>query len=185
MSTLSPVLSLLAALVGILQVVIIIRILISYFPQISPFNPGVKLLRSIADPMLAPFRRVLPIMAGIDFTPLLVLLVLHEVEVVLDTLANSAGFTITHVVADLVFQLISDIILFFCIVLIIRVLVQLLQADPFHPLVLVIRQITNPLMLPFRGITRNPDVAPIIALSAYLLLYIVVTFFLEPVVNGL
>jgi YggT family protein len=164
---------LVANLVVLLEFLIIARIVVSYIPQISPYNPGVRLLRGIVDPVLRPFQRVLPTLGGIDFTPLLVLLLLQEAASILRTLADTAGFSVAHAVTDVVTSLVLQIILFFCILVVVRVMVQLFQADPFHPLVLVVRQITNPLVRPFSAVTPNPDLVLYVALAGYLLLYIV------------
>lgn len=49
-------------------------------------------IHSLAEPMLAPFRRVLPLMGGLDLSPLLALVVLQIGSIVLRTLeANLLG----------------------------------------------------------------------------------------------
>ncbi len=60
----------------VLDWLIIIRILLSWFPNIDPYNPLVMLLRQITDPILEPARRIIPPLGMIDFSPIVVLLVL-------------------------------------------------------------------------------------------------------------
>jgi YggT family protein len=54
--------------------VIIIRAIISWVNP-DPYNPIVRFLNSITEPVLSPIRRRIPIhFGGIDFSPLLVIL---------------------------------------------------------------------------------------------------------------
>ena len=56
--------------------VIIIRALISWVNP-DPYNPIVQFLYKITEPVLNPFRRVLPVYnMGIDLSPLIVILIL-------------------------------------------------------------------------------------------------------------
>ncbi len=58
---------------------IIIRVLLSWFPNINQNNPLIQLLRSVTDPILEPARRLIPSMGAIDISPIVVLLVLDFV----------------------------------------------------------------------------------------------------------
>ncbi len=60
----------------VLDWLIIIRILLSWFPNIDPYNPLVMILRQITDPLLEPARRVIPPLGMFDISPIVVLLVL-------------------------------------------------------------------------------------------------------------
>lgn len=62
-------------LISILNIAILIRVLLSWFP-IDPSNPVVRLIFDVTEPVLAPFRRVLPRIGMIDLSPLAALLVL-------------------------------------------------------------------------------------------------------------
>ena len=60
----------------VLSWAIIIRILVSWIPNLDPYHPAVRLLRSITDPILEPARRVIPPLGGFDISPIVVLVVL-------------------------------------------------------------------------------------------------------------
>ena len=53
--------------------ILIIRALISWVNP-DPYNPIVRFLYQATEPVLARIRRVLPIMGGIDFSPLVAIL---------------------------------------------------------------------------------------------------------------
>lgn len=175
------VFQLLAVLVYLLELAIIARILLSYFPGIDPRNPLVRFLHSIVDPILRPFRRVLPTLGGIDFTPLLVLLLLAELQSVLNTFGTGTALSPVRVGESIVANLVIRIIFVFCFIVLLRVIVSLFNADPFHPLTLVVRQLSNPLIRPFAGIagTRS-DVGPLIALAAYVVVFLIAVALVGP-----
>ncbi len=78
-----PVAYLLLALFGVADVAldlmffaIIIVIIISWVAP-GTYNPAASLLRQITEPVMEPFRRLIPPMGGLDFSPMIALLVIH------------------------------------------------------------------------------------------------------------
>ena len=63
----------------------IVRVLLSWF-GVSYYHPIARFLIQITEPMLAPLRRYIPPREGLDFTPLVALIVLWLVEQLLQTL---------------------------------------------------------------------------------------------------
>lgn len=60
---------------------IFIRVLLSWFP-VSAYNPIIKFIYEITEPLLAPMRRILPPSPAmpIDFSPILAIVVLLFAE---------------------------------------------------------------------------------------------------------
>lgn len=50
------------------------------FVRHNPYQPLIKLVYDITEPILSPFRRLMPSTTGIDFSPLVALLVLMMVK---------------------------------------------------------------------------------------------------------
>jgi len=50
--------------------ILLARVLVSWFP-VDQYNPIVKVLHQLTEPLLAPIRRVLPQTGAIDFSPLI------------------------------------------------------------------------------------------------------------------
>lgn len=67
----------LSIFITILTWAILIRVLLSWIPNLSRDNPLVQLLMQITDPVLEPGRRLIPPMGGMDFSPIVVILVLQ------------------------------------------------------------------------------------------------------------
>ncbi len=55
---------------------ILILIIISWVAP-GNYNPIASILQQITEPLMAPFRKLIPPMAGLDFSPMVVLLVIH------------------------------------------------------------------------------------------------------------
>lgn len=65
---------------SIYTVLLIIRILLSWFPNVDWFNPPFSVLSQLTDPYLNIFRSVIPPLGGIDFSPILAFLLLSFVR---------------------------------------------------------------------------------------------------------
>ena len=52
-----------------LELAIFVRAILSWV-RVDPFHPLVRLLVRVTEPILAPFRRLIPPTAGLDFSPL-------------------------------------------------------------------------------------------------------------------
>ncbi len=163
-----------------LTVLIIARIAVSWI-GLSPWHPVVRWLRVIVDPILAPFRRILPTFSGLDFSPILALVVINIVAQILQTLVLGGGINPGQTIALLIEQVVVDVAIAIAILVFIRVLLAVFHADPWHPLVQMIRSVTNPLVAPFaslhrRGTTAAVDVPGIAALIMYIVVIIAIKF---------
>jgi len=78
---------LIQAVAWILTLALIADVVVSYF--MSPFHPIRAFLDRLVQPMLRPIQRVLPTFGGIDFSPIIFLLLLQVVESVLINLLAS------------------------------------------------------------------------------------------------
>ena len=57
---------------GLLQLAIMVRVLASWIPTLSPYSPWVRWAFVLSEPVLAPLRRIVPPIGGsIDITPIL------------------------------------------------------------------------------------------------------------------
>lgn len=62
---------LLANLLKIYWYILLIRVILSWF-NTNPYNPLIRILYTITEPVLAPVRRVIPPMGGLDLSPFVV-----------------------------------------------------------------------------------------------------------------
>lgn len=63
------------------------------FSWIAPqaHHPGLALLYQLTEPVMAPFRRMLPPMGGLDLSPILVFVSINVIEILLRGLAQQTG----------------------------------------------------------------------------------------------
>ena len=54
-------------------------------------NPAIYLLYQITEPVMAPVRKVLPPMGGLDLSPILVFILINIIQIALRHMANSLG----------------------------------------------------------------------------------------------
>jgi YggT family protein len=76
------------SLIGLYRWVVVIRVLISWINP-DPYNPIVQFLRSVTDPAIEALRRVMPNFlwsTGLDFTPLILILLLQVVVMFLESI---------------------------------------------------------------------------------------------------
>lgn len=67
---------------------ILTRILLSWV-RVDPYNPVVKLIYQLTEPVLAPIRQVLPTAGMFDFSPLVALLLVEVVTRILSVIVRS------------------------------------------------------------------------------------------------
>lgn len=59
----------------LLTLLIFVRVLLSWV-RVNPYNPLIRLLYDLTDPILVPFQRLIPPAGGLDFSPLVALIVI-------------------------------------------------------------------------------------------------------------
>jgi YggT family protein len=70
----------------VLSFIVIVDVLLSYF--MSPIQPVRAFLDRIVEPLLSPIRRIVPSMGGLDFSPVVLIVILQILESVIGSLAT-------------------------------------------------------------------------------------------------
>ncbi|MBD2184746.1 YggT family protein [Planktothrix sp. FACHB-1355] len=78
--------------VNIYVVLLIIRILLSWFPNLNWYDPPFSILSQLTDPYLNIFRSFIPPLGGIDFSPILAIFLLQFIADLLKPLAVRAMY---------------------------------------------------------------------------------------------
>jgi YggT family protein len=68
----------LSYLLNILLVAILIRVVLTWFP-VDPSNPIIRIIFEVTEPVLAPFRRVIPRIGMFDLSPIAAMLVIQVI----------------------------------------------------------------------------------------------------------
>jgi YggT family protein len=75
--------------VFIYSCLLIIRVLLTWFPSVNWYNQPFAALSQISDPYLNLFRSIIPPLGGMDFSPILAVVALNIVGDILRGLAGS------------------------------------------------------------------------------------------------
>ncbi|GGA13749.1 YggT family protein [Okeania sp. KiyG1] len=78
----------LGTFVQIYLVLMFIRILLSWFPNINWYDPPFSVLSQLTDPYLNIFRSIIPPLGGIDFSPIIAIFALQFVAQILTGLLS-------------------------------------------------------------------------------------------------
>jgi len=78
--------------INIYIVLLVIRVLLSWFPSINWYNQPWMTLSQLTDPYLNLFRSLLPPLGAIDLSPILAFLALQLAITLLSYLSSSAAF---------------------------------------------------------------------------------------------
>lgn len=82
----------LSTFVTIYSYLLIIRILLSWFPNVNWYDPPFSILSQLTDPYLNIFRSFIPPLGGIDFSAILAIFLLQFVAQLLGSLRASAMY---------------------------------------------------------------------------------------------
>jgi YggT family protein len=63
----------------VIELAILVRVLFSWIRP-DPYNPFVRMIHLVTDPVLQPLRRVIPPMGMLDITPIVALILLQIIQ---------------------------------------------------------------------------------------------------------
>lgn len=89
--TLSYLFSVLAQTLSIYSLILVVRLVLTWFPNLPWENPVLSAISAICDPYLNVFRGLIPPLGGLDLSPLLALLALQLSGGLLEQLAGAMG----------------------------------------------------------------------------------------------
>jgi YggT family protein len=139
---------LLAMLIGIYSLLIIIRIMLTWFSN-APYGKPVQILTAITDPYLDWWRQKLNLRAGaLDLSPIAAIAALSVLQTVCSTVAKEGRISIGIILAVCLFALWSaaSFILGFCvIVLVLRFIGYICNSDMYSTFWRIIDSISQPL----------------------------------------
>ncbi|AHB89571.1 integral membrane protein associated with nucleod distribution YlmG [Thermosynechococcus sp. NK55a] len=73
-------------------IILLIRVLLSWFPNINWYNSPFSILSQLTDPYLNIFRGLIPPIGGLDFSPIIAFFLLQFIVQLLAGFSSSATF---------------------------------------------------------------------------------------------
>jgi len=166
-------------LIDTLGTLYIMAVLLRFLLQVSKadfYNPITQVIVRITDPVVQIFRRIIPGIAGIDFSSLVAALLLECAAItgMLLISGNSLpafGAILTWSIAGLI----SMVLNIYFWTLLISIISSFIAPFSGHPALVLVRQLTEPVMAPFRRILPpmgGLDLSPIFVFLALQILRI-------------
>jgi len=134
------------------------------------YNPISQFMVKVTNPVLMPLRKLIPGVFGIDMAALVLALIIQFITIQLSALMIGAGFQNpgTALVWGLV-GLISMVVNIYFWGLLISVIVSWVAPQSFNPALMLLRQLIEPIMTPFRRLIPpigGLDISPIFVFLA-------------------
>ena len=85
-AVISNIFAVLSQTLFIYSYILIIRVLLTWFPNLDWSNPVLSNISAITDPYLNLFRGIIPAIGGLDISPILAFIVLNVAESLLSNL---------------------------------------------------------------------------------------------------
>ena len=149
------------------------------------YNPISQMFVKVTNPMLRPFRKIIPGLFGLDMAAIVLLLILQSVELILTHLIK--GWPLHNPLLfslEALGTLITHACWLYLICIFITIVVSWVNPGAYqHPVVQIAMQITNPLMRPIRKILPpmgGIDFSPILAL---IIIYAVMFLVAAPLID--
>ena len=154
---------------GIAILIVMLRFLLQLV-KADFYNPASQVIVRATQPILAPMRRVIPGIGGIDVSSIVLMLVLQMAETgVLKTMGAYALFNVST--AGLFVWAIADLVelatFVFIFALIVQVILSWLSPGAYNPIVGLLYSFNEPILRPARRVlpsTGGLDFSPLIAL---------------------
>ena len=132
------------------------------------YNPISQFIITLTNPPLKPLRRLIPGLWGIDFAALLLAIVVQTGGIVL-LVALKGGLTpnfMLYIIYGIFGVLDIALELMFFIILV-QIVISWIVPNSYHPIVILIRQLSDPIMAPFKRLippVGGLDFSPMIAI---------------------
>ncbi len=154
---------------GIAILIVMLRFLLQLV-KADFYNPASQVIVRATQPILAPMRRVIPGIGGIDVSSIVLMLVLQMAETgLLKTMGAYALFNVST--AGLFVWAIADLVelatFVFIFALIVQVILSWLSPGAYNPIIGLLYSFNEPILRPARRVlpsTGGLDFSPLIAL---------------------
>lgn len=161
---------LLISTLGTLYLTIIMLRFLFQVVRADFYNPVSQVIVRATNPLLLPLRRIIPGIGGMDLAALVLALAFHWLVIQLLAAAYGAGFL--NPVSVLIWAFIGTISLvlnIFFVALLVMIIASWIAPMSHHPVLMLIHQLVEPAMAPFRKIIPpmgGLDITPIFAFLA-------------------
>lgn len=139
--------------------IVLIRLLLQ-FVKADFYNPVARFIVKVTNPILLPLRKVIPGWLGIDWSCVLLALILQALEIAITLaikgyLLHPSLASFTGLLVWSLGELIDICLVIFLFATFVQIIASWIQSSQYNPLTLMSMQITEPLFKPVRRYLPN------------------------------
>lgn len=136
------------------------------------YNPLSQFIVKVTNPLVIPFRRVVPGFGGVDMATLLIAYLVASLKFIIIPLINGGPIDIiTALFLGILYLVKQSGFLLFVIMLIMALMSWVVQG--YNPTQVILHQLTEPVLRPIRNIIPNVGGLDLSILAAFLLLNVI------------
>ncbi len=168
----NPLIFLIKTLFGLYITLVVIRFLLQW-ARADFYNPISQFVVKFTSPVLRPMRKVIPGYAGLDLSAVVLAWVLKACELALLSTLMGLGRNPLAALGWALPGLVSLIISIFLFAILIRVILSWVNPDPYNPAVLLLSDVTDPIMRPAQRLIppmSGIDLSPMVVMIGLVLL---------------
>ena len=154
-----------------LLMVLIIRVWLQLV-RADFYNPMSQFIVKVTNPLVIPFRRIIPGFGGIDFATLVIAYLVAFLKFIIIPLLNGGSIDIpTSLFLGILYLAKQTGFLLFFLMLIMALMSWVVQS--YNPTQVMLQQLTDPVLRPIRNIIPNIGGLDLSILAAFLLLNVI------------
>ena len=167
---------LIGTLIDLYIAAVLFRLLLQWV-RADFYNPVCQFLVKVTNPVLVPLRRVVPPIKQLDTASVLLMLTLEILGVWVVSRINSNAVDFDQILIYSIIKLVATLLMSYFFLIIASVILSWVGARMRHPVVPLVYQLTEPVLMPIRKVIppiAGIDLSPLFALIAirFLLLLI-------------
>lgn len=167
-STYQAVSYLIGTLIDLYVAAILLRFLLQCV-RADFYNPLSQFLIRVTNPVVVPFRRIIPSIGPVDTASIVVMYLLQAIGIFLITTIGVATLTPPQIFIYAAIKLVMMLLITYMVLIIVGVILSWFGGRVRHPIVPLIFQLTEPVLRPFRRFIppiAGIDLSPLFALIA-------------------
>lgn len=168
--------------IGLYMLAVILRFLLQWV-RADFYNPISQFLVTVTNPPLVFLRRFIPGFFGVDLASIILLIVLAMIKIYLIYAISGLTPHVSGVLVLAVGEMIQLGVYVFIFTMLIRIVLSWIQPGGYNPVLVLINQLTEPLMAPARRIIPpfgGLDISPILV---FIFLYLTLMLVVRPVLD--
>jgi YggT family protein len=152
--------------------------------RVDFYNPLAQFLVKITNPALKPIRRLVRGYKGIDWSSVILMIIIKSVQISVIAVLVSGRFpVITGLLIISIAEILKLIIYIFMVSVFIQVILSWVSPGTYNPITLILYQLTEPIMRPARRVIQPVGGLDLSPLLVFIVLQLMIILIVNPIWN--